>query len=193
LVVGDSTIYESQLRSRADAPAHRAAVGMPLLSSVAISDVMTAPPPQIADESADLETLAVAPEQSVDVALDVLVSAGATCVPVIDDHELVGVVGMNEIMAGYQRELRRSLRQLAGTNGKSVLVEAPITEDSPFAGSTVATAPWPAGSFVLSIDRHSQLIVPRPETALQAGDQVAAVVNADGEAELRRRLDGRPA
>jgi CIC family chloride channel protein len=193
LVVGDSTIYESQLRSRADAPAHRAAVGMPLLSSVAISDVMTAPPPQIADESADLETLAVAPEQSVDVALDVLVSAGATCVPVIDDHELVGVVGMNEIMAGYQRELRRSLRQLAGTNGKSVLVEAPITEDSPFAGSTVATAPWPAGSFVLSIDRHSQLIVPRPETALQAGDEVAAVVNADGEAELRRRLDGRPA
>ena len=43
LMVGDDTIYESQLRSRADAPAHRAAVGMPLLSAVSIADVMTPP------------------------------------------------------------------------------------------------------------------------------------------------------
>ncbi|HZA77560.1 MAG TPA: hypothetical protein VE623_14350 [Acidimicrobiales bacterium] len=34
LIVGNDTIYQSQLRSRADAPAHRAAFGLPLLSSV---------------------------------------------------------------------------------------------------------------------------------------------------------------
>src|SRR5258708_40085691 len=45
LVVGDDTIYESQLPSRADAPAHRASVGLPLLSAVTIADVMT--PPQL--------------------------------------------------------------------------------------------------------------------------------------------------
>lgn len=69
---------------------------------------------------------------------------------------------MNEIIAGYQRELRRSLRLLAA-NGSSVLVEASVAETSAFARTTVATAPWPTGSFVLSIDRHRQLIAPRPE------------------------------
>jgi len=193
LVVGDATIYESQLKSRADAPAHRAAVGMPLLSAVAIADVMAAPPAQICGVPSDMDVLSVASDQGVDVALDVLVSAGTACVPVVDDHQLVGVVGMSEIMAGYQRELRRSLRVLADTDGKCVLVEAPIADDSPLAGTTVGTAPWPAGTFVLSIDRHSQLIVQRPETSLEAGDQIAAMVNLEGEPELRRRLEGRPA
>ena len=43
LVVGDDTIYQSQLRSRADAPAHRAAFGLPLLSSVTVADLLTSP------------------------------------------------------------------------------------------------------------------------------------------------------
>jgi len=65
-----------------------------------------------------------------------------------------------------------------------------VSETSPFAGATVAAAPWPRGSFALSIDRRSQLITPRPDTPLQAGDVVVAVVPTDAEPELRRRLDG---
>lgn len=238
LVVGDDTIYESQLGSRADAPAHRAAVGLPLLSSVSIADVMTAPrlviPGRTAESEArgwlvarqlagaavigddgnfvgvlssdatqhgkdstasvvaDRDYPSVAPDQGLDVALDVMVSAGASWVPVVDAHKVVGTVGMSEIIAGNQRALRRSLRLLAGTNGNTVLVETAIADGSPFAGTTVATAPWPSGSFVLSLERHSQLIAPRPETELQPGDLVAAVISSEGEAELRRRLGGRP-
>jgi H+/Cl- antiporter ClcA len=40
LVVGDDSIYESQLRSRADSPAHRAAFGLPQLGSVTVVDAM---------------------------------------------------------------------------------------------------------------------------------------------------------
>jgi H+/Cl- antiporter ClcA/CBS domain-containing protein len=43
LVVGDHTIYEGQLRSRADSPANRFRFGMPLLGSIPISEVMAAP------------------------------------------------------------------------------------------------------------------------------------------------------
>jgi H+/Cl- antiporter ClcA len=43
LVVGDKTIYESQLRSRADSPAERLRFGMPLLSSIATKDAMSTP------------------------------------------------------------------------------------------------------------------------------------------------------
>lgn len=43
LVVGDTTIYRSQLRNRAESPAHRASFGLPLAATVPVTDVMTAP------------------------------------------------------------------------------------------------------------------------------------------------------
>jgi CBS domain-containing protein len=239
LVVGDDTIYESQLRSRVDAPAHRAAFGLPLLSSVLVADVMTDPrlvlvgdadgtqargrlteahvpgapvvasdgtfigvlssdadTPDTPDSDATAAAVAdrsyptVAPDLGLDMAMDAMVSAGTTWLPVVDGGRVRGIVGMNEVISGYQGALRRSLGRLATVSDHSVLVEAAIEERSPFAGTTVADAPWPKGGVALSIDRHSHLIVPRAETALQAGDVVAAVVPADAEPELRRRFNG---
>lgn len=236
LVVGDDSIYESQLRTRADAPAHRAAFGLPLLSAVMVADVMTSarlvlradtaldeayrrleaeglPGALVvgvdnalvgvlasdgagltrdatAGAAADRSYPTVPPDRGLDFALDVMVSAGVSWVPVVDGAQAVGIVAINEVIGGYQRALRRSLRLLADVTGSSALVEAPVSEASPFAGATVATAPWPRGSFALSIDRRSQLIAPRPDTTLQPGDVVVAVVPAGSEDELRRRLDG---
>ncbi len=239
LVVGDATIYEGQLRSRADAPAHRAAFGLPLLSSVIVADVMTPPrlilpadtpahdavrllgtsnlpgAPVVGSEGqfvgvlssdgaqpeanltagavADRSYPTVPSDRGLDFALDVMVSAGAGWVAAVEGGRVVGIVAMNEIIAGYQHALRRSLHLLADVKGSSVLVEAPVSEGSPFAGTTVATAPWPRGSFALSIDRRGQLIAPRPDTTLEPGDVVAAVLPAAAEPELRRRLDGQTA
>jgi CBS domain-containing protein len=237
LVVGDDSIYESQLRSRADAPAHRASFGLPLLSSVKVADVMKTPrliveaatpvtdagslldaagvrgAPVVGDDGellgvlsssdpasrdGDLVASAVADrtyptvmsDQGLDVALDAMVSAGAGWLPVLDRGQVVGIVAMSEVITGYQHALRRSTRLLADITGDTALVEVTVAETSPFAGKTVATAPWPRGSFALSIDRHSQLIAPRPDTALQSGDVVVAVVPAWAEADLRRGLDG---
>ncbi|MEO8265402.1 MAG: chloride channel protein [Ilumatobacteraceae bacterium] len=236
LVVGNDTIYESQLRSRADAPAHRAAFGLPLLSGIKVADVMTTPPVVLSADTpfsetshllhaknlsgslvvdndgvfigvispndsrhggvltaaaaADRSYPSVPSDRGLDFALDVMVSAGVTWIPVVDASHVVGIVAMNEIIAGYQRVLRRSLRLLADVTGSTVLVEATIGDASPFVGSTIATAPWPRGSFALSIDRHSQLIAPRPDVTLQRGDVVVTVAPAEAEAELRHRLDG---
>jgi H+/Cl- antiporter ClcA len=237
LVVGDDTIYRSQLRSRADAPAHRAAFGLPLLSGVPVTDVMTEPQlilrvgtplddaprllesqnltgaPVVADNgalvgvmSADGTTLTadvttpdgidrsyptVPADRGLDFALDAMVSAGIDWIPVVDRHSrVVGIVAMKQVIAGYQRALRRSLHQLADIRGSSVLVEAPVGPMSAFGGTTVASAPWPRGTVVLSIDRHSQLIAPQPDSPLQAGDVIVAVAPAAAEAELRQRLDG---
>ena len=44
--------------------------------------------------------------------------------------------------------------------------------------------------FALSIDRDSQLIAPQPETTVEVGDVVVAVVPVEAEAELRHRLSG---
>jgi H+/Cl- antiporter ClcA len=43
LVVGDATIYRSQLRNRAESPAHRLSLGLPLAATVPIADVMATP------------------------------------------------------------------------------------------------------------------------------------------------------
>src|SRR6185312_9754295 len=43
LVVGDTTIYRSQLRTRADSPAHRFSFGLPASASVVLREVMAAP------------------------------------------------------------------------------------------------------------------------------------------------------
>jgi H+/Cl- antiporter ClcA len=240
LVVGDDTIYESQLRSRADAPAHRAAFGLPLLSSVPVADVMTCarlvlpadtpageasrllastnfPGAPVVDGNGELVGVLAADHSSheagvaaaaiadtsyptvpsdrgLDFALDVMVSAATAWLPVVDTHRrVVGIVAMTDVIDGYQQALRRSLRLLADVRGSSALVEARVGETSPIAGTTVATAPWPRGTAALSIDRHSQLIVPHPDTPLLPGDVLVAVVPAAAEAELRQRLDGAPA
>lgn len=118
-----------------------------------------------------------------------MVSAGVSWVPVVNGGRVTGIIAMNEVIVGYQRALRRSLRLLADVRGSSVLVEATVGETSAFAGTTVADAPWPPGSFALSIDRRSQLIAPGPETGIESGDVVVAVVPAGVEGELRRRLE----
>jgi CBS domain-containing protein len=237
--LGNDTIYQSQLRSRAaaPAPAYRAALGLPLLSSVPVTDAMANPsltlrvdtPASDAARLLDAKNLPGAPvvadngelvgvvsangskptadassqdvidrsypsvpaDRGMDFALDAMVSAGVDWVPVVDDRSrVVGIVAMNQVIAGYQRALRRSLHQLADVRGSSVLVEAPIGETSPFAGTTVASAPWPRGTVVLSIDRHSQLITPQPQTSLHAGDVKVAVAPAATETALRQGLDG---
>lgn len=46
IIVGDHTIYTSQVGSRADSPAHRLQLSFPLLSTLAIRQAMTPPPLQ---------------------------------------------------------------------------------------------------------------------------------------------------
>jgi Trk K+ transport system NAD-binding subunit len=99
---------------------------------------------------------------------------------------------MSEIIGGYQDALRQSLRRLGEVSERSLVLEAAISEHSPFAGATVATAPWPRGTVALSIDRESHLIPPRPETPLHPGDVVAAIVPRDVESDLRRMFERPP-
>ena len=235
VVVGNDTIYESQLRSRADAPAHRAAFGLPLLSTMRVIDAMR--PPRLVvrgdssvgevraqlldralsgtpvvdpadryvgvfrqqDGAKDAGDVAAASDTSyptvwgdatLDTALDAMVSSGVHWVPVIEHGRVAGIIGMSEVIEAYQGGLRRSLRLLTGTMGKASLVEMTVGAGSRFNGATVADAPWPSGAVALSIDRQSQLLAPRADTVLWAGDVVVAVVPSDSEERLRLDLEG---
>jgi CBS domain-containing protein len=229
VVVRDDSIYESQLRSRADAPGHRARFGLPLLGSTPVREVMR--PPRLvatadrpldelrtamhaanvtavavvdgnrflgvvssdqptderatAGSAADASYPTVSSDASLDSALDAMVSAGVNWIPVLERDRVVGVIAMTEVIGGYQTALRRALRLLTGVTGTAVLMEATVGVDSPFAGSRVATAPWPKGCVAVSIDRQSQLVAPTPDTELQAGDVVVVVAPAGAEVAIR--------
>lgn len=230
VVVRDDSIYESQLRARADAPGHRARFGLPLLGSTPVREVMrparlvipaASPLEEVhtamlsaglkvapvvdghrfvgvlaveepvdddaltARAAADASYPTVSTDASLDSALDAMVSAGVNWIPVLDQDRVAGVIAMTEIIGGYQTALRRALRLLTGVTGTAVLMEATVGADSPFAGIRVASAPWPAGCVAVSIDRHSQLVAPTPDTELHAGDVVVVVAPAGAEAAIR--------
>jgi CIC family chloride channel protein len=82
LLVGDETIYRSQLRSRTDSPAHRFRYSFPLLASLPVRDAMI-PVPQ-----------PPTPASSVEAAAALLSRLETRGLPVADDAgHLVGVVG----------------------------------------------------------------------------------------------------
>jgi chloride channel protein, CIC family len=68
----DDTIYRSQLRTRADAPAQRLLIGMPVLANVPVRQAMASP------------RLVITPGTSVKTAHDQLAHGGLTGAPVVD-------------------------------------------------------------------------------------------------------------
>ncbi len=86
LIVGDKTIYRSQLRSRADSPAHRLRFGLPLLGATTAREAM-APP-----------RLLLTGEITVADALAELADARVPGAPLVDaGRRLRGVVGRREL------------------------------------------------------------------------------------------------
>ena len=85
VVVGDATIYESQLRNRTEAPAHRFRFGLPLLASLPISEAMH--PPRLV-----LEGDITVPEAATQ-----LVEAGVPGAPVGEDGVFLGSVDADDL------------------------------------------------------------------------------------------------
>ena len=84
VVVRDDSIYESQLRARADAPGHRARFGLPLLGSTPVREVMR--PARLVIPSEALLS-------EVDTAMR---AAGLMLAPVVDGDRFVGVLARQE-------------------------------------------------------------------------------------------------
>lgn len=75
---------------------------------------------------------------------------------------------------------------LAALNrGNIEIVEAEIGPQSPVAEKTIASLVLPNEALIISVIRDGHAVLPGPETRLQAGDSVIALVNADREHELR--------
>jgi len=184
-LVGNTTIYRSQLPDRARSPAHRVRFGFPLLSSLLVRDAMR-PPTPVADDRAPL----LAPDDTLDVALEQLAQDGVGEARVAERGEIVGQIDVRDVVATYKATLQRSVRRASALPAGTVLFEVRLQATSPLAHRTLREVALPRDVLVASIVRGGETIFPRADSRLEAGDDVMILATATSEATLRSYLAG---
>jgi len=82
------------------------------------------------------------------------------------------------------------VRLLTFRQGQANLVELTLAPDAPLVGKLIGTVPWPADAALVAVLREGRVIVPSPDIALEAGDELLLVATTEVEAELDRLLGG---
>jgi len=114
LVVGDHTIYSGQLKTRADLPAYRFRFGMPLLASVAVKDVMSAP------------RLVLSADTSPGAALERLQAASLAGAPVVDANGMFMGSVEESTLSGQDDEV--PVGDLIGDGSSTIPIEATLDD-----------------------------------------------------------------
>jgi len=80
---------------------------------------------------------------------------------------------------------------LSFKRGKLAIVRVDLPEDSPVIDKQVKEIQWPEDSVLLSIVRKEDVIVPKGNTVLKAGDDVIALTTVGNESQLSNLLAGK--
>ncbi len=81
------------------------------------------------------------------------------------------------------------VRLFSFRQGEANLVELTLTDDSPIVGQRVAEIPWPPDCTLVTIIRDGHVVVPVPEIALEKGDELMLVAEAERENEIEQLLN----
>ena len=82
------------------------------------------------------------------------------------------------------------VRLLRLEGGKVALVEMRLPEQSPNVGRALYELRLPTDTTLVAILREGHVMIPQPETALAAGDEIVALSSVDSEAALRDTVMG---
>jgi CIC family chloride channel protein len=185
-LIGDHTIYTSQLPGRVDSPTHRIRMSFPLLSSLSVRDAFRpGPGPAGVPEGPPL-----AIGMPLDAALDELAEYGVSEAPVLENGRAVGMVTVKDVMTAYRSSLESGLRKSTALPSNTVLIDLVLTHASPLVGHPLASRRLPDGTLVVAIARHGETIVPRGDTVLLAGDHISVLTSPDHAAQTRMYLRG---
>jgi len=75
--------------------------------------------------------------------------------------------------------------------GKLAIVRVDLPKDSPVIDKQVKDVQWPENSVLLSVVRKDDVIIPRGDTILRAGDDVIALTMVGNESQLSNLLAGK--
>src|ERR671914_769116 len=82
------------------------------------------------------------------------------------------------------------VRLLKLEQGKVALLEVTLADGSPAEGVTIQDLKMPPDCTLVAVVRERHVIAPKPETPLQAGDEVLALASPAAEADLKRARTG---
>lgn len=97
VVTGETSIYESQVPTRLDSPAHKNDFALPLLQNLTVGDAMV--------EGLSGALAIVTPDTPLDKLASVLRERQAVSIPIVDDGRLVGVVAATDLARIGDQEL----------------------------------------------------------------------------------------
>ncbi len=183
-VVGDQTIYQSQLKTRADSPAHRVRLSFPLLSSLVVRDAMV----MDQTENYDNSRIILSPNEGLDVALDRLTAHGLSWAPVIDDHQFLGRLNVRDIIQTYKQTLEKSVRRAGTLTPETIMFEVKVEESSALAGRRLREIGLPNETMIVSITHEGHTIFPNADTILKVGDKALIMASKTSEEDLRTFL-----
>jgi chloride channel protein, CIC family len=184
-VVGDHTIYRSQLRTRADSPAHRVKFSFPLLSSLVVRDAMIS---EHSDFIPGDYPVLLNPNQTLDVALDRLTAHALSWAPVVDDHHMIGRLNVRDVVQTYKTTLEKSVRRAGSLTPETFMFEVIVEESSALAGRKLRDIGLPDETMVVSITHDGHTIFPNADTILQTGDKALIMSSKNSENELKAFL-----
>ena len=82
------------------------------------------------------------------------------------------------------------VRLLTFRQGQANLVELTLAADAPIVGKTVGSIGWPRDAALVAVLRDGRVLVPRPDDALEGGDELLLVATSEVEDELDALLGG---
>ena len=82
------------------------------------------------------------------------------------------------------------VRLLTFKKGGANLVELTLADDAPLVGKLIGTVPWPTDSALVAVLREGRVVLPTPDAALEAGDELLLVATSEVESELDVLLSG---
>jgi CIC family chloride channel protein len=186
-LVGDHTIYTSQLPGRADSPAHRIRMSFPLLASLSVRDAFRRAPEPASNGHAGPVLM---PAMPLDVALDQLAEQGVSEAPVLENGKAIGTLTVKDVITAYRSSLAAGLRKSTALPSNTVMIDLMLTDTSPLVGHSLAGRVLPEGTLVAAIVRQGETIVPRGDTVLLAGDHISVLTSPGHAAQTRRCLRG---
>jgi trk system potassium uptake protein len=82
------------------------------------------------------------------------------------------------------------VRLLTFKKGGANLVELTLADDAPLVGKLIGAVPWPNDSALVAVLREGRVVLPTPDAALEAGDELLLVATSEVEGELDQLLSG---
>jgi CBS domain-containing protein len=188
LLVGDRTIYTSQLPNRASAPAHRLRSSFPLLAALTVRNAYE--PAKTVEKGAAPRGPSVDVRDRLDDAMLVMADADVSVVPVVSDGAVTGRLTYGDALRTYRSMIDTGLRRVDQLPATSLIMEFTVAEGAPVDGAALRDAGFPPESLVVSVLRDGRSNIPVAGTVLHAGDVLTLVGKPDQSAVLRTLTEG---